>query len=108
MRRWITAGIVGVVLALGVGCAGRNVQRYESTKGPVYVGMSTDAITEVLGPPETVGEGPYGCRYTTKFFLLTAGDHTVEWSWRDDLARIIAWLEFNRVYKLGVIQETDG
>ena len=106
MRRFMVLGTVLVAL-LGVGCAGRLHSRINTSKGLVYVGMSSDAIVEVLGPPETVGDGPYGCQYTSNFFMLTAGDHTVEWTWCDRLSRIVAWLEYNRVFKLGLIRHQN-
>lgn len=94
-----------LVLLLFVGCSGTLYQRVTTDKGPVYVGMSAEMIEAVMGPPDEVGQGPWGCKYVGKFFGLSVRrDSVAEWAWQEPAGILVAYLHRQQVQYLGIVK----
>ncbi len=95
-----------IILALIAGCAQFQSQ-IETSGGKVYVGMTTEQISGLLGPPDHVARG-YACQYSTKFFGFVPGDHTVEWAWKRENSTIVAYLQGGQVDYLAEFPKTES
>ncbi len=97
--------VVLVATMLGA-CGGTTHSQIDvEGKGRIYVGMSNDKLSEVMGGPDSVGRGEYGCPYSGKFFGFQPGAHTVEWAWkRPDGSVVVAYMDHGSVVQMGIIK----
>src|SRR5687768_10952686 len=85
-----------LLASLSSACAGTQTSRLETAKGPVYVGMSGEELTRVLGAPHSVTRGQYP-PHAGAFFGLQPGVGTIEWAWTNRDPTIVAYLDFGSV-----------
>jgi len=77
MRKIVTLALMMTVVCA---CGSTHSQIDVRGKGRIYVGMSNDKLSEVMGEPDSVGRGKYGCHHDANFFGFTPGEQTIEWS----------------------------
>ncbi len=102
--RAMVVSLALVLLCTACATRGRLYDQLRVGQLSVYVGMSGQQITGVLGPPNNIGRGTYGSHYTGQFLLFTAGRNTLEWAWNlVDQSILVAYLDYNQVRYLGLI-----
>ena len=99
--------VLFVVLCLFTSACGGNLySQVRTNSGSLYVGMSGDQATNVMGPPEAVGQGRYGCHFVRYFFGFEPGTRTAEWAWRDPSGSggvVVAYIDGGVVSYLGLV-----
>ena len=101
--KWIC--VSGLLLCL-VGCAGTWKNCILTDDGAIYVGMSQEMLSKVMGAPHEVGSGPYGCKYTNKWpggFTVNSNS-VVEWAWHRETDIVVAYLFRGQVERLGTVK----
>ncbi len=95
-----------LVASVLVACGGTTHSQIDvGGKGRIYVGMSNDKLSEVMGEPDSAGSGEYGSHYSHKFFGFRPGTRTVEWAWkRPDGSVVVAYMDHGSVVQMGIIK----
>lgn len=95
--------LTALLSAIAAGCGGRFYQTVDLPNGRAYLGMTGPELTALVGTPQSVGGGTYGCRYSRFFFGLEPGSHTIEWAWELPNDTLVAYLDQNVVQRLGLV-----
>lgn len=102
--KWLS--VIGLLLCL-VGCAGTWKNRIVTDDGAIYVGMSQEMLSEVMGAPHEVGRGRYGCKYENVWpggFMVNS-ESVVEWAWHHGTEITVAYLDHGQVLRLGTVKK---
>ena len=86
-------------------CGGNLYSQVRTSSGSLYVGMSGEQATNLMGPPEAVGQGRYGCHFVKYFFGFEPGTRTAEWAWKDPGGDgvVVAYIDGGAVSFLGLV-----
>lgn len=105
MARLILAAALVVAVAIA-GCAGSLASRVDTPNGAIYVGMDSRTLTAVMGTPERVGQGKYGCHYSSEFFgFFVHSERVSEWSWTRPSGIVVAYLADGVVQQVGLVKK---
>jgi hypothetical protein len=88
------------------GCFGQLYNKFDLPDGKsLHVGMAKQEVTQILGKPDSVGQGTTGCPYASKFLAVAPGSGTVEWAWVRPDGTIVVWIDSGTVSSIGKIKK---
>ncbi len=104
MKRAGIIFVLGVTAWLLVSCeTTTNWEVDVPGKGRIYTRMEAETVQRIMGEPESVGKGTFGCNYSRHFRDFVPGPRTVEWSWKLPDKILVVYLKEDLVDRVGYV-----